>query len=504
MDFQTPEIVFSETKSAEPEARSMVETFRAYGYSFDTALADIVDNSISAGAKRISLRYQWEDEKKWFAIQDDGHGMTDEELVQAMRPGSKNPADIRNANDLGRFGLGLKTASFSQCRRLTVFSKMKGQPIVSWTWDIDHINRSSKWELVRYKPDVDCEKWLTDTESGTVVLWENLDRFLKLTGTSGKESGDKFAEIMNRVRAHLSMVFHRFLQEPKARLKITFGETPLAAWDPFLIGSEGLQPLPEERLQNGAVNIKGYILPHRSKLADKEYQDAGGPNGWNEQQGFYIYRNDRMLVAGDWLGIFRKEDHYKLARIAIDLPNTLDNDWQIDIKKSTARPPWGVRGNLEAIAKKVRTQANEVFRQRAKVVQRQLKTEDFTPVWQDEIRKGKRFYKINREHHLIALILDELGDRRKDVERLLRVIEETIPVPSIYIHEKDHSEPHGQPFEDAPEKASEAEKRHLAELLKKTHERLLNSGRPPEYVKTILLGTEPFSSFPELVEALFH
>jgi hypothetical protein len=264
-------ITYSETIHAEPEARSMIESFRAYGYSFDTALADIVDNSITAGASRISLRYSWSEGNRWFAIQDDGVGMSNEELIQAMRPGSKNPAEARTPADLGRFGLGLKTASFSQCRRLTVFSKIKNGPIVSWTWDIDYINLTGKWELVRYKPDIDCEKWLAESESGTVVLWENLDRLLKLTGISGIESGDKFAGILSGARAHLSMVFHRFLQEPKARLKIAFGETPLAAWDPFLIGSEGLQLLPEERLQNGAVIIKGYILPHRSKLADKEY-----------------------------------------------------------------------------------------------------------------------------------------------------------------------------------------------------------------------------------------
>lgn len=497
-------IIYTEAINAEPEPRSMIETFRAYGYSFETALADIVDNSISASASQISLRYSWNEEKKWFAIQDDGHGMSNEELIQAMRPGSKNPADARSHSDLGRFGLGLKTASFSQCRRLTVFSKTKHEPIIAWTWDIDHINQTGRWELIRYKPDVPCDKWLAESESGTVVLWENLDRLLKLTGTSAKESGDKFAEIMSGVRSHLSMVFHRFLQGPKARLKIVFGETSIPGWDPFLIGAEGLQPLPEERLQNGAVTIKGYILPHRSRFEDKEYLNAGGPNGWNEQQGFYIYRNDRLLVSGDWLGMFKKEEQYKLARIAVELPNTLDNDWQIDIKKSTARPPWGVKGNLEAIARKVRAQANEVFRQRAKVIQRQLKTEDFTPVWQDEIRNGKRFYKINREHHLIALILEELGSRKKDVEQLMRVIEETIPVPNIFINEKDNSEPHGKPFENALEKTSEAEKRHIADLLKKTHQKLLNSGRPPEYVKTILLGTEPFSSFPELVEILYH
>lgn len=226
-----------------------------------------------------------------------------------------------------------------------------------------------------------------------------------------------------------------------ARTKVPtqdFGDTPIKAWEPFLIGTDkGLQPLAEERWQNGAVLVKGFVLPHHSKPTDKEFRDASGPNGWNDQQGFYIYRNDRMLVAGDWLDMFRKEKHYKLARISIDLPNSLDRDWQIDIKKSTARPPWGVKGPLEAIAKRVRKQAVEVYRQRGKVIQRQLKTEDFTPVWQDVIRQGKKYYQINREHHFIAQILEEMSDQKKTLNQLLRVIEETIPVPFIFVNERN-------------------------------------------------------------------
>src|SRR5947209_1369949 len=107
------------TTPAEPEASSMIETFRAIGYSIQSAVADIVDNSISAGAKNIRINFEWKGANTWLAIKDDGIGMDNDELIQAMKPGSRNPNEERSAKDLGRFGLGLKTASFSQCRILS-------------------------------------------------------------------------------------------------------------------------------------------------------------------------------------------------------------------------------------------------------------------------------------------------------------------------------------------------------------------------------------------------
>ena len=108
------------TTPAIPEASSMIETFRAIGYSIEAAVADIIDNSISARAKNIWINFEWEGSETWLAVKDDGSGMNNDELVQAMRPDSKNPLDDRSTKDLGRFGLGLKTASFSQCRLLSV------------------------------------------------------------------------------------------------------------------------------------------------------------------------------------------------------------------------------------------------------------------------------------------------------------------------------------------------------------------------------------------------
>lgn len=189
------------------------------------------------------------------------------------------------------------------------------------------------------------------------------------------------------------MVFHRFIETGK--IKIYFQDRPVEAWNPFLNGENATQGFPAEPLQNGKVTVKGFVLPHKSKITEEVFKNAEGPKGWNEQQGFYIYRNERLLLAGDWLGMFRKEEHYKLARIQIDLPNSLDAEWQIDIKKSVARPPLILREQLKAYAGQVRNQAVAVYRHKGKNV-KQLPGQKFVPLWIEHKRGDKWFYKINR------------------------------------------------------------------------------------------------------------
>jgi anti-sigma regulatory factor (Ser/Thr protein kinase) len=152
-----------QSTSAEPEASSMIETFRAIGYSIKTAIADIIDNSITAGAKNVWIDYDWKGSSSTLSILDDGMGMNNEQLIQAMRPGSKNPLDERSSDDLGRFGLGLKTASFSQSRKFTVVSKLANYKPVYWSWDLDYVNQEKAWKLIRYVPEE--AKWLEKVET---------------------------------------------------------------------------------------------------------------------------------------------------------------------------------------------------------------------------------------------------------------------------------------------------------------------------------------------------
>lgn len=482
-----------QTTSAVPEASSMIETFRAIGYNIETAIADIIDNSISANAKNIWVNFEWKGSKTWLSIKDDGSGMNNEELIQAMRPGSKNPLQERNEKDLGRFGLGLKTASFSQARKLTVISKKADYKPVYWTWDLDFVNKTGKWDLIKYLPNEDLEKEISEFTSGTIVLWNDIDRVVKDFSQDDNKALDKFLLTMEQVKKHLAMVFHKFIE--KGKINIIFQDKKITAWNPFLTDETATQIFPEERIQNGSVKIEGFVLPHKSKISEEKYKYAEGVKGWNEQQGFYIYRNERLLLAGDWLGLFRKEEHYKLTRIQIELPNTLDSEWQIDIKKSVARPPLVFKEQIRAYALKVRQQGVEVYRHKGKSV-RQVAGQKFVPLWIDHKRGDKWFYKINRENPILGKIKEQAKkEPDKAIEMLLRFIEETIPSKSIYIKESEQPELQGTPFEDTNHDI-------IRNTMKAMYSNLLTQGKTDEQAKAIISNIEPFNNFVHFLEFL--
>jgi hypothetical protein len=482
-----------QTTSAIPEASSMIETFRAIGYNIETAVADIIDNSISANAKNIWLNFEWKGSRTWLSIKDDGAGMNDIELIQAMRPGSKNPLQERSEKDLGRFGLGLKTASFSQARKLTVISKKFNSETFYWTWDLDFVKETGRWDLIKYLPNEKLNTEIDNLQSGTIVIWNDIDRVVKNFSEDDNKALDKFLLIMELVKKHLAMVFHKFIE--KGKINLYFQDKKIKAWNPFLTNEPATQIFPEEKIQNGNVTIEGFVLPHKSKITEETYKNAEGVKGWNEQQGFYIYRNERLLLAGDWLGLFRKEEHYKLTRIQIELPNTLDADWQIDIKKSVARPPLLFREQIKAYALKVRQQAVEVYRHKGKSV-RQIVGQRFVPLWVDHKRGDKWFYKINRENPILLKIIDHAKtDSNKAIETLLRFIEETIPSKSIYIKESEQPELQGAPFEDTNHEI-------IKNTMQAMYSSLLKQGKSIDEVKAIIMNIEPFNHFSHFIEFL--
>jgi hypothetical protein len=468
--------------------------YRAIGYSIETAVADIIDNSISATARNVWVNFSWEGSETWLSIKDDGHGMNNSEVIQAMRPGSKNPLEQRGIKDLGRFGLGLKTSSFSQCRMLSVISKEKNQEPAFWTWDLDFVNKSGKWDLIAYIPNEDVfGAEIRALKSGTIVVWNNIDRLVKNFHPDDNKALDKFLFIMEQVKKHLAMVFHRFIETGK--LKIYFQDREVKGWNPFLPGEAATQGFPEEPLQSGRVSVKGYVLPHKSKISEEVFKDAEGSKGWSGQQGFYIYRNERLLLAGDWLGMFRKEEHYKLARIQINLPNSLDAEWQIDIKKSIARPPLPLRDQLKAYAGQVRGRAVEVYRHKGKSV-RQLPGQKFVPLWIDHKRGNKWFYKVNREHPLLEKIKKQaITEPEKAMEMLIRFIEETVPTKSIYIKEAEEPETIGKPFEDVDQEP-------IRKAMKQMYDNLIREGKTEETAKAIIFNIEPFNHFTHLLESI--
>lgn len=479
---------------AQPEPAALVESLRAFGYNLCTAIADLVDNCISAAAKNVWIRFEWDGSNSFISIRDDGRGMTDAELVNAMRPGSKSPLERRPLSDLGRFGLGLKTASFSQCRRLSVISRTKDRGSAARCWDLDYINIAREWRLLK---KVNLHR-LTEAgekieQQGTIVLWEKMDRVTGAASTDDNKAYKRFLEAIEEVKNHLAMVFHRYL-EKRGGINILINGRKLEPWNPFLREEKATQELPSEKLfcRDAPLTVTPYVLPHHSKLSSDRHRTAAGPQGWNAQQGFYVYRNERLLVSGDWLGLgFQKEEHYKLARIQIDLPNNMDDEWQIDVKKSRARPPGYLRADLKRIAKLTRDQAVQIYRHRGKVIARKS-SQDNVFLWQQKTRHGKYFYEINRGHPLIQLSLREIGTDK--IEPILRLLEETIPVSHIIITSSEEPDRMSSPLEGA--KYAE-----VRPILQKIYGSFQKNGFSRNEIFDRLTTMEPFSQNPEFIAA---
>lgn len=482
---------------AGPGATDLFESLRAFGYDLPTAIADVLDNSLTAGAKNIWIDLTWAGRNSRVTIRDDGRGMSETKLVEAMRPGSTSPVQDRDPNDLGRFGLGMKTASISQCRCLTVMTREADSALAVRRWDLDYLSqvRSGEWRLLKgrslLKPE--DQKLLDRAKSGTVLFWDRLDTLVGDVDEDDDVAQRHFRERAEAVRDHLAMVFHRYLRG-RHSVKIHLNGRPVEPWDPFLEDSGLSEALPSETLGVGSerFEVKGFILPHHSRISAEAHASAAGYNGWNAHQGFYIYRNRRLLVAGDWLGLgMQKEEHFKLARIRIDLPNSTDLSWQIDVKKSQAHPPAALRKDLRRIARAARSRASSIYRHRGKLVQRTL-GDGGAFLWKHLTKHGKTFYKINRDHPLVATVLAE-AENKKPIRALMSLIEQTVPAPLIVVKNAEAPDSLAQPFEGAS-----AELRSAMEAV---FAALVSSGRTPREAGEELIRMEPFDAYPEIVAA---
>ena len=483
-----------------PRASAMIEALRGLGYTTGTALADIIDNSISAGARHVDVAFGWAGHDSWVSIVDDGSGMGDAELESAMRLGDRNPLHARAEGDLGRFGLGLKTASFSQCRRLTVSSwTLTESTCLRWDLDALAAELDGGWDLLEgTAPGSESRTAVSDRRpTGTLVLWEVLDRVV----TRGATEQD-FLDLIDRVERHLAMVFHRYLDGSGERLQITINGRPIGPWDPFLSTHPATWSSPIVRLSSahGPIVLQGYVLPHRDRLDGKQFEIAAGPDGWTAQQGFYVYRNRRLLLAGSWLGLGRgrpwtKEEPYRLARIRLDIPNSADAEWKIDIRKSTARPPVSVREGVIRLAEDIRERARRVFAHRGQPMRRG-QNEPLAQAWLADHFPGGVRYRVYREHPVVRAVMEEAGSLSPRIEAMLRVLEETIPVQRIWLDTAEKSETPRTGFADQPP----AEVHKVLEILYRNM--VLRKGMSPDGARKQLLQTEPFNLHPELVNAL--
>lgn len=481
---------------AEPYAPAMIESLRAVGYDLPTAIADLIDNSITAGATLIDISFDWKGTDSVICVSDNGTGMDRDRLTQAMRIGSSDPTEPRARNDLGRFGLGLKTASLSQCREFTVHTIGPDRRLNTRRWDLDYVRYVKQWHLLKTGTPESAKYAQMIEGSGTAVVWEKLDRITAGTDVNSGRDRDVFNERIEAVERYISMVFHRFMVRPHS-IRFRINGRQVEPWDPFLENHESTQHPDSHTLRMGeeVIRVDCFILPHHSKLTSVEHARAAGPRGWLAHQGFYIYRGGRLLVMGDWLDLgVRKEEHYKLARIRVDIPNTMDADWAIDVKKSVAKVPVVLRRDLAHIGKVTREKAVAVYRHRGKVVTRTRGAKD-TFVWEQMIRHGKVFFRLNREHPLIRHVLDRCGSEKGSVKALLRLVEESIPVPLIVLSSSEKPDGMAGPFESVPSA-------EIYDVMVELFLALRGAGTSEKDAVAKLHMMEPFDRFPEYVENL--
>ncbi len=481
-----------------PNASALAESLRAFGYDTATALADLADNSLFHHARNVRIQFHWAGEQSAIAIADDGDGMDKDALINAMRVGSRNPKEKRDPADLGRFGLGLKTASFSQGRRATVISKRSHGDEIVRCWDLDHIAETNEWRLLREPTQLAAKlaRQLADSRHGTVVVWEKLDRLTADMALENDSDEGAFLRQAEYVGHHFAAVFHRLMAGHNA-VEFFLNGRPIVPWDPFLSEEAATQHLPAERLQfqGHTIAVEPFVLPHLSKLDAGAHRCAAGFRGWNAHQGFYIYRNSRLLVSGDWLGIkgWRQEEHYKLARIRVDLPNALDQLWEIDVTKSRARPPEKLRPELARIGERTRSLAKRVYSHRgAKLLPAVGQERIF--LWEQKAKHNRVFYRLNREHPLVQQTRLACSDPPK-LSALLRLIEETIPVPLIMIADREMPDRALGPFETAKES-------EILILMREVFEGLRAGGLSEDDAMLRVGQIEPFGNFPQLLQSL--
>lgn len=479
-----------------PSASASILSLRAFDYDLASALADIVDNSISAGAKKIEIKPTWDKESSSIAVIDDGRGMSESTLHEAMRFGSTSPTQKREPHDLGRFGLGLKTASIWACRRVTVLSKQLGGDVSVRVWDVDHVIEQNAW-IVGNKADgnlaISFLSRLKSMDSGTIVVWEKMDTLLEggIDGQSTR-SEDSFNKYYSDSLKHIAMVFHRFIE--KHGVTILSGNYMILPWNPLSSSpSPELAQADNFSYKEAVIKILCGVMPHPKRLSQQQQEDVGGPLGWYAQQGFYIYRRDRIIVAGGWLGLLKSADHYKLARIAVDVPNSLDLYLGVSVTKTNISLPDGIKIRLKHAAEVLRERAYSIYRHRGRKALASKVDGDIEFAWtrMEKVESGLTYFLVNKQHQLYRRLKSTVSDK-KTLDLFISLLEETLPTADIGLANSNRPDSVASAFDGDTDE----------ERLKKfrdafsVYRSICNNDSD---VIDLMQKTYPFSHFPEII-----
>jgi hypothetical protein len=414
-----------------PSPRSHIKTLMRIGYTLNSAVADVIDNSIAANAKNIEVYAPPGMDEPIISIIDDGFGMDLDELTANMRIGCKDPDEERQKGDLGRFGSGMKTASFSQARRLTVVTQKKGHALVAAQWDIDKVEKTDSWCLEVFETEeIAAIKGLGANfpkGSGTKVIWSKLTCLE--VGSHAQDHDTELATQLSDLRSYIALHFHRFMSGADKRV-FRLNKAIIEPIDPFMVGARGYQEGPSERMRckGGQIVVQTHVLPHYKNMVAERLEKLGGTAGIAQNQGLYIYREKRLISAGGWLGMSSNSQLGALARVQVDIPSSLDNDWSTDVKKASLQMPHRVQRGLKKFLADPVKRSKRVHRYRGK----QDVANNFWKVCEDENTKVIT-YQIDAENELLDELLQQSdADEKHMLVAYLKQLSATLPINHIY------------------------------------------------------------------------
>ena len=498
--------VISENASPNPEY--LIKSIAEQGYSLETSLADLMDNSISANADRIEVLINTESEPFKLFLADNGDGMTEEDLMRNMQFPSKSPEDSRKDSDLGRFGLGMKTASFSQTRKFTVLSKKKGEKKYHGrTWDVDFLKEHG-WRIIINSDDEVANlmyqynqlsnsflKKFDDYEPNTIIIWEGLYKFESYLKEDNRKDALK-RELTEVTSDYLSLVFHRFMERENSPLRIRINNTIVEPFNPFPEEEKDFRPIvPKQSLfRDDVIKIGGFVLPSRSIQESKD-----GLSKWTtryrglmDMEGLYIYRADRIILFGGWNGIIRKAPRLQLARLRVDVGNKVDHLLHLNVAKSQIVVPHELRKAFEDYIYQLKNEAEREFYNRGIRKFAGPKSKNHTQLFERNSSNKGTILEINQQFPLLQTLQQSLNNQQSSqLNLLLRMINNRVNQIRQVHEEKTFL---GIENEDGVN----------SDELKNNIESLISNGIPKNVIKDDIiphLGFK-FSSLPDVIKLL--
>ncbi|MEC4050118.1 ATP-binding protein [Flavobacterium sp. SUN046] len=415
---------------ANPNPEFLIKSIAEQGYSLETALADLMDNSITANATRIEVLTKIDEEPFTLFLSDNGEGMSKESLKRNMQFPSKSPEETRESNDLGRFGLGLKTASFSQTRAFTVLSRKKGTEFFSGlTWDVKHLKNSGNWEIIINSEEEileileqynnisnDHQNSSNDFIPNTIVVWKGLYKFENFLDVKNKQDALK-EEITNTTSEYLSIVFHKFMERRTNRLHIRINNTLVKPFNPFPTENSNLRALEPLQKEFGKdiVKIQGFVLPNSSIQETKENLNPWTPHNKSlmDMEGLYIYRADRLILFGGWNGLIKKMPRLQLGRLKIDIGNKVDHLFHLNVAKSQINIPHDLKNSFLRAIVDLKTEAQKEFFNHGLKTFKQRPSEHSTELFYKTATSKGVLLRINEEFPLLKSLKSSLNSKQK-------------------------------------------------------------------------------------------